>query len=278
MRIPHADVEPYIPDGVGQQVHVNHTSCPAGTDTRRRLYIKREHDKVLAYCHNCNGHYVRSERGVRSVALIERLLAKEVESPTAKEVQLPHDIDYNPATWPAAATAWLYGHRFDNRMIQDYSLGYSPSWGRVVLPVFESGKCIFWQGRRIEGDGPKYISVRSAKKPLFMACDPRIPVGTAVVVEDMLSAIRVAESLPGRMGVALLGTHEPSQLTELLNSYKAERVLVWLDDDEPGRMKAGPLSDRLALCCKMGVHAVWEKEPKRMSNYEIDGVILDVLS
>ena len=44
------DLEP------GETVRYNHTDCPAGEDTRRRLYLTRPHADptwVLGYCHNC---------------------------------------------------------------------------------------------------------------------------------------------------------------------------------------------------------------------------------
>ncbi len=45
----------------GLQVRVNHLDCPAGPDSKRRLYVKRPTDNInmqIAYCHNCgcSGH------------------------------------------------------------------------------------------------------------------------------------------------------------------------------------------------------------------------------
>lgn len=54
----------------GEQIHVNHDKCPAGLDTKRRLYIKRTEDDryILAYCHNCSlsGRYSIKYGAVKS--------------------------------------------------------------------------------------------------------------------------------------------------------------------------------------------------------------------
>lgn len=278
MRIPYADIKDYVPAAVGEQVAINHTECPAGQDTRRRLFIKNSGDAVMAYCHNCSGHLVRKRhRGVRSAEVVQALLAQAsaVEA-TATEVQLPPDMQLNPTLWPDAARAWVYGCNLDDKDIQDYSLGYSPSWGRVILPVYEGGKCIFWQGRLIEGTGQKYISVKSAKKPLFVGIpDPvkeqdRGRWNGTFIVEDMMSALRLTKY--GWHSLALLGTSEPDDI--LARMPKGPNCVVWLDDDVPGRRRATVLGNRLKL---LSGGTVWRVkagtlQPKQMSDDEINHV------
>lgn len=246
MRISYNDIAPHVPEHIGQ-VRVNHDNCPAGHDTRARLYIKRDDKAVLAYCHNCGGHHVKSlHKKTRHHDIIKRLLSEqETQETTVKEVKLPEDTELNPDRWPVEARAWLYGHHINDKNITDYSIGYSPSWGRVILPVYESGKLVFWQGRNIDGAGPKYLSVKGAVKPLFIA--PGNEGSCVIITEDMLSAIRINLIAPHITGMSLLGTHDRDDLPERLPQHY---VMVWLDNDVAGRTKAPELAQRLSLCLR----------------------------
>lgn len=269
MRIPYEHFKDHVPTTVGQQVRINHDACPAGRDTKQRLFIKRAFRKVLAYCHNCGGHHVRGtgKGGVREAEVIRELLAKdERETRSASEVLLPADIKYNPAAWPDDARAWLYQYDIDDTDIAEYSIGYSESWGRVILPVYASGKCVFWQGRQIDGPAPKYISVRCAKKPLFTAPTYAPTSDRVVITEDMLSAIRVAKTGCAD-AVALLGTGGPDDLPVRLAGYKD--VICWLDKDYAGKTASFDLRHRLATVMHANVWWCSADEPKRCTDQQI---------
>ena len=276
--IPIKDFEKYAPTSVGEQVNINHDNCPAGRDTRRRLYIKRTKDAVLAYCHNCNGHRVHcTTTAIRPMALLEKLVRESGDAELVqKEVVLPEDSTHLLADWPAAALSWLYQHGISNDDIRNNNIVWSPSWARVILPVYDGGKLVFWQGRRIEGDGPKYISVRSARKPLFTAManhtSPAHLTKTVVLTEDYLSALRVAKSGVAD-AVALLGTHGPDDLPERLRGY--EKILIWLDHDLAGRIKATPLATRLRTATRAVVGLAAASEPKLHPDKEIYAAVIN---
>lgn len=275
--IPYADYREFVPEVVGDQTRLNHTNCTAGSDTRKRLYVKNTGDVAIAYCHNCGNHgYHRLHRGVRTADAIRRLLdsSSKLEQ-EEREVRLPDDMVDTPALFPAEAKAWLYKYQLTDEDIVSYNLGYSPGWRRVIIPVYRGGKCVFWQGRRIEGNGPKYISVKGEHKPIFLAHGQPGAVwhGTAIV-EDALSAIRAANhSWPS---IALLGTVEPDDILR----HRADTTynfLVWLDEDRAGRERTVELANRLKLILP-GSGTIWVPEPgtpqpKKLSDGELDEVI-----
>lgn len=244
MRIPYEDVKVHIPPNVGQQVHINHDHCPAGRDTKRRLYIQRNRDAVVAYCHNCGGHMVRRGKLYPRThdAIAELLKEHEAKEATAKTVVLPMDTTYDLSEWSVEAKAWLYKYNVTDEEIVRYRFGYSPSWGRVILPVYdEHDNLIFWQGRSVDGADPKYVSVKGAAKPTFTLRNAIPPEhSTVVVVEDVLSAIAVHRAWPGTHVMAALGTTID---VNLLLPY--QRVAVWFDDDTTGRTKKAELTQRL---------------------------------
>lgn len=275
-RISREEIDPYIPSTVGDQVHINHESCPAGRDTKRRLYIKRTNYAILAYCHNCGGYRVsRTSKMLKPAELMERLVNAHVEdNERREEVALPEDMEYGPAMWPSDARAWLYKHHLNDMDIVKYKIGYSESWGRVILPVYEDGKCIFWQGRSVDGADPKYISVKSAKKPLFFATHSSGRAHHIAVVEDMLSAIRVARDSGSGDAVALLGTTLDDKDTERLMNYASGAVVMWLDDDVPGRTRSLELVRRLRTIGQGHVyHVVGKAQPKNLNKEEIRSVL-----
>lgn len=278
MSIPREHIHPHIP-AVGQQINVNHDECPAGRDTRQRLYIKRTPEAVLAYCHNCNGHLVeRTHNKVRPMALLEKLIREgEATELIQQEVKMPDDATSLPHEWPPEALAWVYQYNLDDTDILRHGISYSPSWGRVILPVYDGGKLIFWQGRRVnETPAPKYISVRSAHKPLFTVMalphTPAIITRTVAIVEDYLSALRIAKS-GAADAIALLGTDGPSDLPSRLSGYR--KILVWLDADHAGRTKAGPLATRLSTTTRCKVGTITFKQPKECTDGEIYTAVVD---
>lgn len=276
MKLPVEHFKPYIPTVVGQQININHDDCPAGRDTRSRLYVKRTQDAVLAYCHNCNGHRViRTSKRVRPLALLRKIVQESESTIVQPEVHLPPDAESDPDKWPVAAQAWIYQYNIIARDIRILGICYSESWGRVILPVHSGGKLIFWQGRKIEGSGPKYISVSCGHKPLFFQPCPRGTCNTVVVVEDYLSAVRVSHATSCD-AVALLGTTGPDDLAEQLSGY--HHIIVWLDPDHAGRSKSKVLADRLKLTSRARVYNITgpNKQPKECSDGEINLTVASV--
>jgi hypothetical protein len=279
VRIPHSDYIDLAPSKVGEQINTNHTNCSAGSDTKKRLYIKRTNDAVLAYCHNCGGHGVRRVKGagVRHADIIAQLLKKAEEQPTTGEVQLPHDATQLLSSWPIEARAWFYQYYLEDEDIRTLGACYSPSTGRVILPVYKDGNMVFWTGRSLLDPRPKhvpkYLSVKGSEKCLYTSLSGT-RTNAAVVTEDILSAYRISKTGLAD-GVALLGTVAAEDLVPTLANYG--RVIVWLDDDLPGRTASVNLSTRLNLLLTVPVVRSSSPEPKRLSLRALSEVTLQLL-
>lgn len=267
MIIPYAHYSAHVPD-VGKQLRLNHAECPAGRDTKARLYVKNTGDALLAYCHNCGNHAVRRvHRGVRHKDLLDQLLNEhdEVVSKT-KEVELPADTNHDPLCFSFEARSWLYVAGLTDADITRFKIGYSNSWGRVILPVYNGdGKLVFWQGRNTNCPAAtKYVSCKGAEKPVFLAESSTTPNNYLVIVEDMLSAIRCCQK-GAVSGLALLGTNGPDNLPQLLHRHS--HIAVWLDNDTAGRRKASELYARVKLLSKRGTNIanIVADEPKNQS-------------
>ncbi len=97
-------------------------------------------------------------------------------------------------------------------------------------------------------------------------------VDTVVVVEDILSAIRVGTTFPC---IALRGTScNTSKLDQLRKS--ADSFIVWLDGDRPGINAAKKLGNKLTWVGKV-CYIRTKEDPKAYSNEEIQEMIDEVL-
>lgn len=144
------------PTEVGEQVRINHTNCKQGTDTRRRLYIKKiSPGTVVAFCHNCG-----CKGSARTaVPLIRSKLVTKVG-----DNSLPKDYTLElPLYWKA----FLYGMRFDDSLIAQNKIGYSPSLERLIIPIYEGETYVGWAGRS-NTMKPKWVYPKSVDKARYL--------------------------------------------------------------------------------------------------------------
>lgn len=255
------------PLNINEQVNINHEHCPAGNDTKRRLYIRRTIDSVLAYCHHCGGHSVLKNNTRLTTSQIKERLINKYKAPTNDEVLLPADITYEQSEWPVAERTFIK-QWFDWPDVMAYAIGYSPSLGRVIFPYFQTGKCVFWQGRDVpQRTGLKWLTASSAQKPLGVYWPPMVS-NTIVIVEDVISALHLSNSC-GVNAMCLYGTSMGDhQLEWLVEAGCFSTVIVWLDNDHAGQEAKLSLAQRLAAVCprSTSIHTtnVMTPQPKNL--------------
>jgi hypothetical protein len=217
---------------VGDMKQFSHEVC---SDSRERLYVTVTPTGWIFHCHNCapkmsgffrdNAKMLPSpEQTVTTLALLTRYH----EVVDASSISLPHD--FTTQLHPEGAR-WLLKYGITEEEKKKYSIGYSPSFHRLILPIIKEGVGVtFWQGRNlgeISRTRPKYKSVQAkgTDKLFEIIKDDR---GKVVIVEDILSAIILSRQ--GVSAIALLGSYMPYQLYERLNKYS--KIGVWLDSDK----------------------------------------------
>jgi hypothetical protein len=180
-------------------------------------------------------------------ARLEALKDIKVDDEVSK-VALPEDIIYmsedtqihllenkmrGGIPWKAYHSLWKYGISKEN--IPKYQIGWSPSWKRLIIPLFEYGnfgsdltyKLVGWTGRNInwvKGDKyPKWLTrTKKGKRRFFMAPGKEDIV---VLVEDPISAMKVTHAT-GFTSIALLTT---SVSDDLMRWLRGKTVYLWLD-------------------------------------------------
>lgn len=266
--------EDYVNDAPASpgQVHINHIGCPAGTDTRKRLYIRRTDDgcTILAHCHNCGESGFVFETGIRSLSTIKSIAhgSHSNTSNTSRNpgtLALPRDFEGDPRGWSIQGRSWVYQYGITDAEIKKYGIGYSANSGRVILPAWEDGVLVGYQERRVlpNDTGPKYLT--HWKEKGYVWKDLTISKDTVVLCEDILSGIKLARHVSS---VALIGTHLNRNHYAKILEYK--HIKIFLDNDNADvKMKAVKLKNDLSLYVPNVSIISIEKNPKACTNKEL---------
>lgn len=235
---------------VGNTVRVNHEDCPAGEDTRRRLYITRpigDADKVIGYCHNCQdggGRRTGTHQSYRDQRHTGNCTAP-ITKVTDKLYPPPNMIE-TMSLWPVEAQAWAYANGLTASIALAYGIQFDPSTGRVYLPRYDSlvsytrGNLQGYQLRNVTPNTrrPKYLTTTLSTDKGFTSVilsEPAAPLRkVAVVVEDLLSGIHVAGAfyLHENIAVTAFVNYGTKLNMELMAEVsKSMNVAVWLDND-----------------------------------------------
>lgn len=255
--------------GEQQQEKRNHINCPAGRDTKSRLFIKRDGERLIGYCHHCQ------LSGVHGAGRRNYIRTRN-NTVTDRPIRLPADLCLHPDDCHVKFNVWMGKYGITAAERQEFMLGWSPSLKRGIIPVYMNEGLVAYQERRIldEDDGPKYLTTRSkrVKHPMFQ-CGQYIEGGTMVLTEDILSAVKV-----GRVAnaTALMGTHLPDESLSYILRNKPDKVLIWLDDDNP-TVRASQRKILRRIGAFVECHRVLGigRDPKELSNDELTEVIYD---
>lgn len=271
--IPKSEYMPYVDNlDIDEQIMINHDNCPAGRDTRRRLGIKRTDDGYIAHCFNCGhrgytvaslGHYKAAKRAGKSGGS-KAVLGSGGSTPSRG---LPEDCVGDTEQWPPRARAWVFKYGLNGDDIAKYRLGYSELNQRVVLPIYRGGELDGYQLRKIEDDDmrPKYMT-EAYKKPLFWVSSEVLSSKPLVIVEDILSGIRVSKICNS---VALLTATASRDVIDWLVSTNASEYVIFLDNDNRTVRKAQlALKNRLEVFAPTRIVTA-DKDPKEHTEGEL---------
>lgn len=263
----------FVPDGEdlieGEQIHINHEDCPAGQDTKRRLYIKREvengTDILLAYCHHCNqsGYYVLTKKA----GTYTRAKPSSNTGSSSAEYAGLRIKDWDG--WHPRAKGWTLRYDITSQEITDQGISYCPEYDKLYLPIKKSGKTIGYQLRSLDGSEPKYETT-AFEKPLFWY--DGADSDTLVIVEDILSAIKCSRYTGS---LALLSSGMSDQVFEFISRSRHSNFIVFLDyDNRQVRSNVLNIAGRLALLGPTKIIHNLGKDPKECDDEELKVLLL----
>lgn len=229
------------------------------------LLVQHKSDGWAAWCYRCSDDGWVPHPQPSLAERVARLRAVETaDSDAAADPRPPQPAEFDPSLWPSEARVWLYKAGFSNDRIRDLGFYWTPRMRRVVMPVFDGGRLVYWQARGFDPERPKYINPK-VDKPLYKCGSGPL----LVITEDMLSAAKVASVTEAW---SILGTSaDDDKLNEIMRTGKPVRV--WLDPDGAGARGRRKLVPRLRA---LGVDAkgvTTDKDPKLYPQEEIARVL-----
>lgn len=205
----------------------NHDQCPAGADTKRRLYVTRKDDgSIIAYCHNCGNGGASLPRRTHYRRHDNRCLLRGVK----EEVVMPlNAVPLNDQRVPEEALNWIEDAGIPLTIAMKYALAFDLDSHRVIIPKWDvDNELVMYQTRNVGlDDGPKYTTVRKKDGQIHDPIGNR--GGTVVLCEDMLSAMKL-DRMVGVDAIPLYSSNVKfDKLLTPLENY--DTIVVWLDND-----------------------------------------------
>jgi hypothetical protein len=215
------------PSNIGDQVHINHAGCPAGNDTKKRLYIKRSDRGLVAYCHHCNeaGFAIDNDDQRLGTWLFDKSKsAGTKDAPT---------IRFGPIS--IEGMVWLRTNHC-NPLDTNFT-GVQGQKNKVGLYLYDpNGTVIGWQVRNlVPGAKPKYLtSYFNAHTSQGDASWFYNGSKYLVITEDYLSAYRISRDT-NFSSVALLKTTVSDKTLQQIHDLEFDKIFIWLDPDKAGK-------------------------------------------
>ena len=184
---------------------LGHIPCPR-CGSRDNLGDYDDHQ----YCFGCKYYKLKNDIG----SIRSRIYNKRDDKGV--------DMLGNFGEIPRNAMKWLLSYGISQEDIQEHGIKWEPR--KQLLVLLDTAK--YWQGRVFDPNSKmKYLS--SGIKPLTIYGQG----DTLVLVEDIISAMRVARTRDGFCSAPLLGSSLSYEFeNQIVESFK--RVYVWLDRDK----------------------------------------------
>jgi hypothetical protein len=257
-----------------------HRECDRciGQGNSNAVQVTRKEDGFLIYCFRCDKTYFIPDTNASPVQVQDMLKNNKVKKfdGNPEVVVLPDDFTNK---LPPLALVDLYKYEVRDRDIKWFNIGWSPMHQRIIYPFYRYGrfdsetgwavKLVGWSGKKLEGDDnkkkPKWSTVRQRdiKHLKFIAIpDGAMKAETVVLVEDPISAIRVADA-----GYFCIGLHTTYLPDDLMPQLRGRQAIIWLDDD--ALAKAVKYVGKLGANGIKASHVHSKMDPKCYSRDEI---------
>jgi len=259
MRLDKEEYMPYAPDEPGRPNRVNHNSGNCAGDSLSLSVWRNNDGSVGAKCYRCGGKGRADAKG--------SMFKKTPKKETVQE--MPTDIVFNYEDMPPEIATYLSGKGMTEALCFHYGVGWSPSLDGLILPVHNELHHDGFQIKYFDRD-QRYSTVHRGNRELMFShlCDKQ---DVAIIVEDLISAIRVKEST-GYDAFALLGSEINDHGLSQILRFNQEFV-VWLDNDNDIICsKAKALYNRLSLFGRCR-YIKDQCEPKDISDLEIKEIL-----
>lgn len=246
------------------QIKFNHEDCPAGTDTKQRLYVKYVGSGWVFFCHHCGskGYLREVERTHRPSELMADGARTFIPTPALLASLQDNELTVPMTEWSSEARLWWSSYELDAA----HAAYYHTQWDgkRLWLWAGAAG----YQGRGFNTT-PKYVTIRGGNDKAFFFLYNYRENNEVFIVEDLVSAYKLDSS--GANVICLQGTKLNDQHKNLC--FRFGRVMVWLDEDIAGQTAATEIKKQLNALTD--VRNICHKQPKEICFADLKEIVLD---
>lgn len=246
----------------GQRARVSHDCADD-----RSMIVSAGDKGWSAHCFRCGDGFVPYPQESLSDRLARLRKQVAYERVAASSIKVPRGTS-NLSEWPLSAKVWLYSAGLSNDDIYLLGATWNDRMQRVVLPVRDRGELVFWQARNtgpVTPSRPKYLAPAVDRSRLVATYGS---YRTKVLVEDILSAYKVA-SRTGYEAWAIMGTSISDHCLARMATEKADHYYLWFDPDKGGDKAFADISPKLAMLGAKVTHVRSDVDPKKLSRQEI---------
>lgn len=237
--------------------------CPENCGSGEKLSVNHSIKSYWCNCYRC-GFSDTEFKGAQTLGELKRINdLNEAAASIELTLELPKDFTNDI---PRHGRSWLFKAGINVPTWTTYNIGYSKTLDRVILPIYnEEGSLIWYQCRALQqGQKPKYLQpARDRSKIMFRVIKDKRDTQSAIIVEDILSAIRVGAHANT---YSLLGTKITTEQASYFSKY--QEVTTWLDPDRAGRDGAYKIRRTLGLITDTK-NIVTSTDPKDLSDKQI---------
>ncbi|WP_321875660.1 toprim domain-containing protein [Burkholderia cenocepacia] len=240
----------------------------SGSSSGPTLLISNDREKWSGWCFRCHETVIEWKPVESFAERVKRMREEQAaDEEAATTASPPQPANFDIETWPIEARLWLLKASIGRSEVGKLGAYHHARTNRVVLPVVDDGRIVYWQARSVDGREPKYIGAAIDKRHVVAVYGQ----GDPVLVEDILSAFRVGQSGVAQ-GMAILGTALNDRvLARLIQQQRP--VTVWLDPDSAGREAARGIVKRLSLVGLNHRQIATRRDPKLLSKGEIKSLL-----
>lgn len=259
---------------IGERIRLNHSShdCKGGSEA---AILSRNDDGYSFFCFRCG---CRGFAGVAKYYTRPAPRGEGVARCSGMATAAPDDAHGEWRGWPGDVREWLTKAGMNDDRTSRYGIVWSDREESLWIPVRQYSRITTGfkhVGYVKRGFNPKSYLTKTHDKDEFYGYYVKDTEGvedaceTVVLVEDVISAIRVSEVIDC---ISIMGVHpKPATVSKVLTE-KYKNAIVFLDGDNPTvRMKARQIGKRLPF---VNVRVVdIGKDPKHCTKHELEGLL-----
>ena len=255
---------------LGHKTRVDCPECGENTNTNAMM-VSHSSKSYNGFCFACDHKpfEMKGKQTLEELTELKRINNESLQRTEGARCELPEDFT---TTIPLEGRLWLYSNGITEKLKTKYNIGYSERLRRVVMPVYDTEDNLIWFQCRalLKGQKPKYMQPSGDKGSVVFKSTTNKnsgTEGTIVVVEDIMSAIRVGELAST---ISLLGTKADTSQINTLSRYST--VITWLDSDKAGRNGSKTIRQAVGLLTNTK-DIVTELDPKSYSKQQIEKIL-----